>query len=166
MSRPTKLISGCSSCGIITLSLTLISGGLSSERKNTQKHVKIKLCGITARIQDSLVILRRLVVWIDGYHPLDSVVALFLQLLALAILSGVHPFAITGIDGLWRRRPATIKRPLLTPEQIFNGGIYMKILWLGDQKIGAVPASIIAAKLICSEFFAICNHFENWVLLK
>ena len=63
------------------------------------------------RIQDGLLVVwRRFVLRINGQHPLDTLVPHLLQLLPLAVLAGVQPLAVRGVDRLRGGRPATRQR--------------------------------------------------------
>merc|ERR1719410_465520 len=57
-----------------------------------------------------LVVWRRFVLRINGQHPLDTLVSHLLQLLPLAVLAGVQPLAVRGVDRLGGWRPAIRQR--------------------------------------------------------
>lgn len=71
-----------------------------------------------SEVEDILVVSRRLEVGVESNHFCDEGVALLLNLLPSAILAGVQPFALTVVDGLWRRRPTrrqNTRRTTMTP---------------------------------------------------
>lgn len=105
MRRPTKLMSGCSSCGIITLSCTRMMGGLDTTRRyilytstdTRTEHIN----------NDILVVGRRLEVGVDLMHACDEAMSFLLQLAPRPVLARVEALTVRRVDGLRRRRPST-----------------------------------------------------------
>lgn len=112
MRSPTKLISGYSSCGIITLSLTRVAGGLGEgQKKKSNLQGSPKPSGINPKIRmwegpSSLVVSWGLEVGVQGHHLGDEVVPLLLQLLARAELPRVQALPLAVVDGLRGGGPA------------------------------------------------------------
>lgn len=96
ISKPTKFISGCCSCGIRTLSLTRVTGGLRKTKIIQKNTMNINL------FRSLLVIGRWFKLGINALHFLDQLMTTFLQTLAETELARVQPFAIRTIN--WLRR--------------------------------------------------------------
>lgn len=114
MRSPTKLISGYSSCGIITLSLTRVAGGLGMDKKQGGQNFRgapnwaesAPNQGVGRGGPSSLVVSWGLEVGVQGHHLGDEVVPLLLQLLARAELPRVQALPLAVVDGLRGGGPA------------------------------------------------------------
>lgn len=104
INNPTKLMSGCCSCGINTLSLTRTTGALQlSNRTPLVFHIWLEIWNLKIRI-DLLVIGWWFEFWIHALHTYDQMMALIFQLFPGTEFTCVQALTIRTIDWLWRRR--------------------------------------------------------------